>query len=188
MPRDYLLYVDRKPIGTFEAKRPGEAALGDGSPTSTDGFEKANAEKRISVLSRRSRSTPFADGKRVFCAFSARSRSPLVRQSRRVRAHCVRLWTSVDVVDWAIGLRRPPHRGRWKCRRRCSFWRTNPHGNRVCAPGAEGEGFEPSSDLTARNGFRDRRIRPLCHPSGPTPRGRFDGEGGIRTLEGGCPP
>src|SRR5438067_1999297 len=30
---------------------------------------------------------------------------------------------------------------------------------------AEGEGFEPSSDLTARNGFRDRRIRPLCHPS-----------------------
>ena len=30
---------------------------------------------------------------------------------------------------------------------------------------AEGEGFEPSTDLTARNGFRDRRIRPLCHPS-----------------------
>ena len=30
---------------------------------------------------------------------------------------------------------------------------------------AEGEGFEPSSDGTARNGFRDRRIRPLCHPS-----------------------
>jgi hypothetical protein len=29
----------------------------------------------------------------------------------------------------------------------------------------EGEGFEPSSDETARNGFRDRRIRPLCHPS-----------------------
>ena len=32
--------------------------------------------------------------------------------------------------------------------------------------GAEGEGFEPSSDPKARNGFRDRRIRPLCHPSG----------------------
>src|SRR6266540_968230 len=31
---------------------------------------------------------------------------------------------------------------------------------------AEGEGFEPSSDPRARNGFRDRRIRPLCHPSG----------------------
>ena len=31
--------------------------------------------------------------------------------------------------------------------------------------GAEGEGFEPSSDPKARNGFRDRRIRPLCHPS-----------------------
>src|SRR5438105_1653948 len=30
---------------------------------------------------------------------------------------------------------------------------------------AEGEGFEPSSDPRARNGFRDRRIRPLCHPS-----------------------
>ena len=30
---------------------------------------------------------------------------------------------------------------------------------------AEGEGFEPSTDLTARNGFRDRRIRPLCHLS-----------------------
>jgi hypothetical protein len=31
---------------------------------------------------------------------------------------------------------------------------------------AEGEGFEPSRDETAPNGFRDRRIRPLCHPSG----------------------
>jgi hypothetical protein len=30
---------------------------------------------------------------------------------------------------------------------------------------AEGEGFEPSRDETAPNGFRDRRIRPLCHPS-----------------------
>ena len=45
---------------------------------------------------------------------------------------------------------------------------------------AEGEGFEPSTDGTARNGFRDRRIRPLCHPS--------SGEGGIRTLEGGLYP
>jgi hypothetical protein len=32
---------------------------------------------------------------------------------------------------------------------------------------AEGEGFEPSTDPEARNGFRDRRIRPLCHPSEP---------------------
>jgi hypothetical protein len=31
---------------------------------------------------------------------------------------------------------------------------------------AEGEGFEPSIRLTTDNGFRDRRIRPLCHPSG----------------------
>src|SRR5262249_6150229 len=36
---------------------------------------------------------------------------------------------------------------------------------------AEGEGFEPSSDETARNGFRDRRIRPLCHPSAGPMRG-----------------
>ena len=46
-----------------------------------------------------------------------------------------------------------------------------------------GEGFEPSSDETARNGFRDRRIRPLCHPSRAV-----NGEGGIRTLEGGILP
>jgi hypothetical protein len=30
---------------------------------------------------------------------------------------------------------------------------------------AEGGGFEPPSELAPRNGFRDRRIRPLCHPS-----------------------
>ena len=30
---------------------------------------------------------------------------------------------------------------------------------------AEREGFEPSTSLTTRNGFRDRRIRPLCHLS-----------------------
>src|SRR5690349_13580586 len=31
---------------------------------------------------------------------------------------------------------------------------------------AEGEGFEPSMDVSAHNGFQDRRIQPLCHPSG----------------------
>ena len=36
-------------------------------------------------------------------------------------------------------------------------------GNRP--PEAEGERFELSRDETAPNGFRDRRIRPLCHPS-----------------------
>jgi len=36
---------------------------------------------------------------------------------------------------------------------------------------AEGEGFEPSTSLTTRNGFRDRRIRPLCHPSAAWPFG-----------------
>jgi hypothetical protein len=30
---------------------------------------------------------------------------------------------------------------------------------------AEGGGFEPPSEENPRNGFRDRRIRPLCHPS-----------------------
>ena len=35
-----------------------------------------------------------------------------------------------------------------------------------CGGKAEGEGFEPSIRLTTDNGFRDRRIRPLCHPSG----------------------
>src|SRR3954464_8439756 len=34
---------------------------------------------------------------------------------------------------------------------------------------AEGEGFEPSRDLTAPTGFQDRRIQPLCHPSGTGP-------------------
>ena len=29
----------------------------------------------------------------------------------------------------------------------------------------EGEGFEPSDDVAAVNGFQDRRIQPLCHPS-----------------------
>ena len=36
---------------------------------------------------------------------------------------------------------------------------------RDSACGAEREGFEPSTRLTTRNGFRDRRIRPLCHLS-----------------------
>ena len=61
---------------------------------------------------------------------------------------------------------------------------------------AEGEGFEPSRDEAAPNGFRDRRIRPLCHPSGgighpnlTLPAGKCEsGEGGIRTLEAGYSP
>ncbi len=42
----------------------------------------------------------------------------------------------------------------------------NPLDDTGYAAKAEGEGFEPSTGLTTRNGFRDRRIRPLCHPSG----------------------
>ena len=36
---------------------------------------------------------------------------------------------------------------------------------RDSAQETEGEGFEPSIRLATDNGFRDRRIRPLCHPS-----------------------
>ena len=47
-------------------------------------------------------------------------------------------------------------------------------GDRHTKAEAEGEGFEPSIRLTTDNGFRDRRIRPLCHPSA----------GGRRTAAG----
>jgi hypothetical protein len=36
----------------------------------------------------------------------------------------------------------------------------------------EGEGFEPSNDESAVNGFRDRRFQPLSHPSGGTSQHR----------------
>jgi site-specific DNA recombinase len=36
---------------------------------------------------------------------------------------------------------------------------------------AEGVGFEPTIRRTPDNGFQDRRIRPLCHPSGSAGRG-----------------
>jgi hypothetical protein len=52
----------------------------------------------------------------------------------------------------------------------------------------EGEGFEPSIRLTTDNGFRDRRIRPLCHPSAGGPAQARNGEGGIRTLDAGIHP
>ena len=39
-------------------------------------------------------------------------------------------------------------------------------GKRITAREAEGEGFEPSRDLAAPNGFRDRPVQPLRHPSG----------------------
>jgi hypothetical protein len=56
---------------------------------------------------------------------------------------------------------------------------------------AEGEGFEPSTSLTTRNGFRDRRIRPLCHPSevkqGTAGVSRFpDASLGVRRPMGQC--
>src|SRR5207237_2379321 len=35
----------------------------------------------------------------------------------------------------------------------------------IPASEAEGEGFEPSRDQTAPNGFRDRPVQPLRHPS-----------------------
>src|SRR5436190_1665435 len=54
------------------------------------------------------------------------------------------------------------------------------YGSRIPLYEAEGERFELSIRLTTDNGFRDRRIRPLCHPS--------SGEGGIRTLDAGIHP
>jgi hypothetical protein len=39
---------------------------------------------------------------------------------------------------------------------------------------AEGVGFEPTVDETAHNGFRDRPVQPLRHPS----EGPVTGEGG----------
>ena len=69
---------------------------------------------------------------------------------------------------------------------------------------AEREGFEPSTSLTTRNGFRDRRIRPLCHlseranstgahatevlSSARSLAEGYSGEGGIRTLDAGLYP
>src|SRR6266545_4541892 len=43
-----------------------------------------------------------------------------------------------------------------------------------------GGGIRTLERPVTSSGFRDRRIRPLCHPST-----RRSGEGGIRTLEGG---
>ena len=47
----------------------------------------------------------------------------------------------------------------------------------------EGGGFEPPSEVNPRNGFRDRRIRPLCHPSaGQASRGAESPSAAGRTL------
>ena len=42
---------------------------------------------------------------------------------------------------------------------------------------AEGVGFEPTEHLSMLNGFQDRRIRPLCHPSEANYTGFMGGEG-----------
>ena len=76
----------------------------------------------------------------------------------------------------------------------CNSWRAR----RKSARGKRRfpRGYGGGEDLNLRsactdNGFRDRRIRPLCHPSG-TPSvaatARGYGEGGIRTLEAGISP
>jgi hypothetical protein len=63
------------------------------------------------------------------------------------------------------GTRRPvshPRARGWECAR----YHEAPH--RVVLltrPSAEGEGFEPSVDRKAHNGFRDRPVQPLRHPS-----------------------
>ena len=62
-----------------------------------------------------------------------------------------------------------------------------PHNHAASRSERRGRDLNPSTDGTARNGFRDRRIRPLCHPSrGSEARGGplfTGGEGGIRTLD-----
>src|SRR6266545_2540787 len=79
------------------------------------------------------------------CRASAEFCSPVIRQSapKSVDSHGLR-WT----------------------RRRVLRVRADPHQERVCAVRAEGEGFEPSSDPKARNGFRDEtrflKEMPVC--------------------------
>lgn len=52
-----------------------------------------------------------------------------------------------------------------------SSWFFRIHGYRChclenrCQISAEGVGFEPTRPYKGPNGFQDRRIRPLCHPS-----------------------
>jgi hypothetical protein len=47
---------------------------------------------------------------------------------------------------------------------------------------AEGPGFEPGRPLTRPNGFQDRRIQPLCHPSaGPADATRSGGPAPARS-------
>jgi hypothetical protein len=67
-----------------------------------------------------------------------------------------------------------------------------PARERVHAWKAEREGFEPSTSLTTRNGFRDRRIRPLCHLSVlmlscPGPRPETEKEGFEPSMEAFTP-
>jgi hypothetical protein len=50
-------------------------------------------------------------------------------------------------------------------------------------PNSGGERIRTSVGPKARNGFRDRRIRPLCHPSaGQASRGSEGARGAVRTL------
>src|SRR4051812_38525439 len=116
------------------------------------------------LVSRRSPTTDGSGG--PFRRESASFRSPVVRQSARKTVDFHGLG---GLNEWRVDRRKPA----WEAGLRKE---------------AEGEGFEPSTDLTTRNGFRDRRIRPLCHPSGAGPEGARGGEGGIRTLEGGMNP
>src|SRR5438128_9606415 len=49
---------------------------------------------------------------------------------------------------------------------------------------AEGPGFEPGRPLTRPNGFQDRRIQPLCHPSASGAMLRAD----VQALHWPAPP
>jgi hypothetical protein len=49
--------------------------------------------------------------------------------------------------------------------------RTSAPATGISSPVAEGVGFEPTVDQTAHNGFRDRPVQPLRHPSEWLPSG-----------------
>ena len=95
-----------------------------------------------------------------------RVRSPVVRQRNAKPIDCSgHRWTPVDGRS-----------GQRNCRKLAGTQCPCP----TVASLSGGGGIRTLEGPVTPNGFRDRRIRPLCHPS--------SGEGGIRTLEGAVQP
>src|SRR4030095_11994878 len=74
--------------------------------------------------------------------------------------------------------------GRWAAIKFCEFryakTKKGPVGTLVLA---EGVGFEPTVRKNPYTGFRIRRIRPLCHPSGVLSQRRAANYSGARPLD-----